>query len=118
MCCPQRDAGSLSVRRHAMPCSNARGLWCALQVDRFRQGPVPVQGLEREDLVSLWGWVATWCCSRILFHLNLEGYVTKCAPNKVLKSIEYGKLTFDEGVVLHRMAEGFGFWDQGFGFRG
>ena len=34
---------------------------------------------------------------------NLEGYATKCAPHKALKLIAYGKLTFDERVVLHRV---------------
>ena len=35
---------------------------------------------------------------------TFERYATKFAPHKVLKSITRGKLTFDERVVLHRVA--------------
>ena len=34
---------------------------------------------------------------------NLKGTVTKSAPHKALKSIAWGKLAFDERVVLHRV---------------
>ena len=40
--------------------------------------------------------------------------MTKFAPRETLKSIKWGKLTFDERVVLHRVAPLF---DSRLGFR-
>ena len=34
-----------------------------------------------------------------------EGYATKFAPHKALKLIARGNLTFEERIVVHRMAE-------------
>ena len=48
-----------------------------------------------------WSW-------RVSFVRTFERYVTKCAPYKALKLIARGKLTFDERVVLHRVARGGG----------
>ena len=39
-----------------------------------------------------------------MFVRIFERYVTKFAPHKALKSIPCGKLTFDERVVIHRVA--------------
>jgi len=45
---------------------------------------------------------------RLLLHrvANLEGYVTKFTPHKTVKLSVWGKLTFDERVVLHRVGAG------------
>ena len=37
---------------------------------------------------------------------EFEGHVTKFAPHKALKLIAWGKMTFDERVVLHRVVPG------------
>jgi len=39
----------------------------------------------------------------ILEVLHTEGYVTKSASHKALKLIAWGKLTFDERLVVHRV---------------
>ena len=41
---------------------------------------------------------------KIRWGRNLGCYVTNFAPNKALKFIARGKLTFDERVVIHRVA--------------
>jgi len=48
---------------------------------------------------------ARWC-SRVSLVQVFERNVTKFAPYKVLKLIAWGKLTFDERVVLHRVVPG------------
>jgi len=46
--------------------------------------------------------LATRWSSRFSLARNFERNVTKFSPRKVLKLIAWGKLTFDERVVLHR----------------
>ena len=41
---------------------------------------------------------------RVSVARNLERYVTKFAPHKVVKLTSKGKLTFDERVLVHRVA--------------
>ena len=47
---------------------------------------------------------ATRWIPKISLPQNYGGYVSKFAPHKALHLIAGGKLTFDEWVVLHRVA--------------
>ena len=50
------------------------------------------------------GEVTTRWSMRVSLPSNLQGDVTKFAPHKALKLIAWGQLTFDERVVVRRVA--------------